>query len=58
MLTTAELAELLRLSPKTLYKRFCQNGHVFGVKPIKLSPGRGGRLLWPADSLAQIAGNQ
>jgi hypothetical protein len=55
MLTTSELAEGLKLRPGTLHKRFCMYGHVFGLRPVKLSPGRSGRLLWPADSLEQIA---
>jgi hypothetical protein len=55
MLTTSELADGLKLSPRTLHKHYCQKGHFYGLKPVKLSSGRGGRLLWPADSLEQIA---
>lgn len=52
LLTTEELAERLSLRPQSIRKRLCVTGSYFSVRPVKLPNGR---LLWPADSLEQLA---
>ena len=51
-ITTDELASLLSIRPQSIRKRFCQTGGYFNVRPIKLPNGR---LMWPADALAQLS---
>ncbi|WP_019139872.1 hypothetical protein [Noviherbaspirillum massiliense] len=51
-LTTEELAHFLSLKSQSIRKRYSLTGSYHGVRPIKL-PNR--RLLWPADSLEQLA---
>ncbi|MGF6921893.1 DNA-binding protein [Paraburkholderia sp. 40] len=53
-LTTAELAAWLNLRPQTIRKRYSATGSYFGVVPKK-GPNR--LLLWPADSVEQLAGD-
>ena len=50
--STNELAEQLRGTPGSIRVRLCETGSYFGIKPLKLPSGR---LLWPADSLEQLA---
>jgi hypothetical protein len=52
-LTTAELATWLNIRPSTVRKRYSATGSYFGVVPTK-GPNR--LLLWPADSVEQLAG--
>lgn len=51
-LTTEKLAQQLSLRPQSIRKRYSATGTYHGVRPLKL-PNR--RLMWPADSLAQLA---
>lgn len=46
-LTTAEFAMALCQKQESLRSELCRTGSVKGVKPIKLTPNKGGRLLWP-----------
>ncbi|WP_321789805.1 DNA-binding protein [Paraburkholderia sp. J94] len=55
LLSTEELATLLTLRPQSIRKRYCQTGSYFCLRPVKLPNGR---LMWPADSLAQLAEGQ
>jgi hypothetical protein len=50
-LTTQELADGIGLKPQSIRKRYSETGAYYCVRPIKL-PNR--RLLWPADSIAQL----
>ncbi|MBK3743150.1 helix-turn-helix domain-containing protein [Paraburkholderia aspalathi] len=50
-LTTAELAKLLGVGPTHIRSYWSSNGSYHGLTPVKT---RSGRLLWPADSLAQL----
>lgn len=52
LLSTEELAAQLALRPQSIRKRFCQTGAYFCVRPVKLPNGR---LMWPGDSLDQLA---
>jgi excisionase family DNA binding protein len=49
MLTTAEAAELLRLSPQTL-----REWSAYGRGPIRPIRVNGGRLLWPKSELEKL----
>jgi len=53
LLTTPELADLLRLKPSSIAAALCRRGEVAGVRPIKI-----GRMVrWPlAEVQAAIAG--
>lgn len=44
-LSTEEFAAVLRLRPQTIRAGLCNNGHVMGLRPVKLPNGR---LLWDA----------
>lgn len=48
-INTSEFARSISRANQTLRKLLCQQGHAFGIRPIKF----GGRLLWP---VAEIAG--
>ena len=50
--STNELAELVRGTPGAIRVRLCETGSYFGIRPLKFPSGR---LLWPADSLEQLA---
>ena len=41
--TTKEAASVVHQKPQTLLKHYCEKGHYYGIKPIKL-PSR--LLLW------------
>ena len=47
-LNTEEFAKLLHIKPSSVRTNLCLNGHVYGIKPIKL-PNR--RLLWSANAV-------
>lgn len=49
--STEELASGINILPQSIRKRLCQTGSYFGLRPLKLPNGR---LLWPADSIAQL----
>jgi Fic family protein len=48
LITTKEYAQIWNVADQTVRKNFCETGHAYGLKPIKI----GNRLLW---SVAQIA---
>jgi len=50
-ITTSELAEHCGVSPSTIRRAHCLNGHYCGIKPIKL-PNR--FLLWNLESVEQL----
>lgn len=54
-ITTEELAALLSILPQSIRKRYCETGSYYSLHPLKLPNGR---LMWPADSLEQLAGGQ
>lgn len=51
---TATLAERINYDPASIRTAVWRNGHFYGVVPVKLSPGKSGRLLWPADAVERI----
>lgn len=52
---TATMAHELNLRPSTVRKLYCLNGHVYGIRPIKL----GNKLLWSvADIVAALKGGK
>lgn len=53
LLSTEELAASLTLQPQSIRKRYCQTGAYFCIRPLKMPNGR---LMWPGDSLEQLAG--
>jgi hypothetical protein len=53
LISTEELAESLALRPHSIRKRYYQTGAYFCLHPVKLPNGR---LMWPADSVSQLAG--
>ena len=50
-ITTEQVARLLGVTPGTVRRGLCVNGHYLGLRPIKL-PNR--RLLWPGDALRRV----
>lgn len=50
-ITTAELADFLRISPKSAISSLCRKGHYLGMRPCKLANGR---LLWDADEVSRL----
>jgi hypothetical protein len=52
LLSTEELAAQLTLRPQSIRKRYCKTGAYFCLRPVKLPNGR---LMWPGDSLDQLA---
>ena len=53
VLMTRDAAAFLGKSGQTLRKLYCQQGHAYGVRPLKI----GGRLAWRAgDLLALVNG--
>ncbi|RQR95308.1 DNA-binding protein [Burkholderia sp. Bp8994] len=54
-ITTEELAALLSIRPQSIRKRYCQTGAYFTLRPVKLPNGR---LMWPADAIEKLAGDQ
>lgn len=55
LLSTEELATLLTLRPQSIRKRYCQTGAYFCLRPLKMPNGR---LMWPGDSIEQLAEGQ
>lgn len=51
-LSTEEFASKLLLRAQSIRKRYSQTGAYFNVRPLKLPNGR---LMWPADSIKQLA---
>ena len=47
---TAEFATVVNCATQTIRKNFCQTGHCYGVRPLKI----GNRLLWPVADLARL----
>lgn len=55
VLVTRDAAAALGKSGQTLRKLYCQQGHAYGIKPLKI----GGRLAWrAADLLALVNGGR
>ena len=52
LLTTEDLALLLRLEPDSIRKSYQRTGAYYCLRPIKMPNGR---LMWPADSLQQLS---
>lgn len=52
-IATEELATILRLRPQSIRAALCRNGHVMGLRPVKLPNGR---LLWSADEARKLVG--
>ncbi len=52
--TTELLAKKLGILPQSIRSRVCKTGSYFGITPQKLANGR---LLWPANSLDLLKGN-
>jgi hypothetical protein len=50
-ITTEQVAKLFGVTPGTVRRGLCVNGHYLGLRPIKL-PNR--RLLWPGDALRRV----
>ncbi|WP_289019568.1 hypothetical protein [Desulfobacter postgatei] len=51
LITTQEVARLLGVTPGTVRRGLCVNGHYLGLRPIKL-PNR--RLMWPGDARGRV----
>ena len=55
VLVTKDAAAFLGKSGQTLRKLYCQQGHAYGIRPLKI----GGRLAWRAgDLLALVNGGR
>lgn len=54
-LSTEEFAAALRLRPQTIRAGLCNNGHVMGIKPVKLPNGR---LLWDAAQIEALVSGE
>ena len=52
-LTTEQLADALQLKPQSIRVRVCRTGGYYCLKPVKMPNNR---LMWPADSVAQLRG--
>ena len=52
LISTEELAAILALRAPSIRKRYYQTGAYFCLHPVKLPNGR---LMWPADSVEQLA---
>lgn len=53
LMTTEQLALLLSILGQSIRKRYCETGSYYCLRPVKLPNGR---LMWPADSIAQLTG--
>ena len=51
-LTTRELATAAKCAEQTIRAQLCVKGSYHGIRPMKMPSGR---LLWPDDSVAQLA---
>jgi len=55
VLVTRDAASMLGRSSQTLRKLYCQQGHAYGIVPVKI----GGRLAWRvSDLLALVNGGR
>lgn len=54
-LSTDEFAAALRLRPQTIRAGLCNNGHVMGLRPVKLPNGR---LLWDAAEVEALTSGE
>ena len=50
VLSTRDAAAALTKSSQTLRKLYCQQGHAFGIRPLKI----GGRLAWRVSDLRRV----
>ena len=53
-ITTDEVAKYLSIAPQTIRKNFCEQNHLYGIKPIKLSH----RLLWNISDIAKLVNGE
>ena len=51
LISTKELAQIVRVESGTIRRGLCLNGHYMGLKPIKL-PNK--RLLWAEDAARKL----
>jgi len=54
-MSTEQLATALQIKAQSIRKRYCETGAYYCLRPTKL-PNR--RLMWPADSIAQLSNNK
>ena len=47
---TAEFATVVNCATQTIRKNFCQTGHCYGIRPLKI----GNRLLWPVADITRL----
>lgn len=47
---TAEFARAANRSSQTIRRKYCLDGHCFGIRPVKF----GNRLLWPVSEVAAL----
>jgi len=47
---TAEFALAANRANQTIRKNYCNTGHCFGIRPVKI----GNKLLWPVASIATL----
>jgi hypothetical protein len=52
MIRTDEFGQIISKSAQTLRKSVCENGHAYGLKPVKV----GNRLLWSVKDIANLLG--
>lgn len=48
---TNQMARLLKRQAQTLRIYHSRNGHVYGIRPLKI----GSRLYWPKDQVRRVA---
>ena len=51
VMTTDEIAVLLKLKPQTIRKHYSQHGAFMGIRPVKLPNGR---LRWSGSAIARL----
>lgn len=51
VMTTNEIAVLLKLKPQTIRKHHSQHGAFMGIRPVKLPNGR---LRWSGSAIARL----
>jgi len=51
VMTTNEIAVLLKLKPQTIRKHYSQHGAFMGIRPVKLPNGR---LRWSGSAIARL----
>lgn len=55
LITTEELAAMLRIVPQTPRAALCRQGHYLGLRPVKLPNGR---LLWNAAEVERLTAGE